>query len=496
MSTNAVDAVQKQTRALHKQSLLATVFKAAALTVALLLTLAIVIQLNDYGYLGDGMRENAYSLHRALQAISHHKDLFPLDTSDYIGSVLVFFGLIIAASGGIGGGGILVPILILVFAFHPKHAIALSNFTILGSAISNTTLNFPKRHPTADRPLVDWDLIMVMEPLTAAGAIVGAYMSKVLPDWFLALLLVLLLGVTAYRTLDKGISQYKKETEAKEKLIRDSAMQSALDEQDKEIEMEEATPLLDGVEVSKHVDSPEAKELQELLEKEKGTPLDKLMLLVVMFVVVIALNLLKGGGASYASPLGIVCGTAGYWFVSFLNIAWLFALSIYARQNLIAAWKSKKGLGYKYLEGDVEWNERNTVVYPLLCIFAGMCAGLFGVGGGIVKGPLMLEMGVHPMVAAATSAVMILFTTMSATTTFIAFGTLTYDYAAYLFCFGMVATTIGQLFVGHLVKKYQRVSLISLSIGAVVGLSTLLMGFQAVYSLVTEESQESGTVCN
>ena len=103
-------------------------------------------------------------------------------------------------------GCILVPILILVFAFHPKHAIALSNFTILGSAITNTSLNFSKRHPSADRPLVDWDLILVMEPLTAAGAIVGAYMSKVLPEWLLALMLVLLLGVTAYRTLNKGVS--------------------------------------------------------------------------------------------------------------------------------------------------------------------------------------------------------------------------------------------------------------------------------------------------
>ena len=34
--------------------------------------------------------------------------------------------------------------------------------------------------------------------------------------------------------------------------------------------------------------------------------------------------------------------------------------------------------------------------------------GMFGVGGGIVKGPLMLEMGVLPDVAAATSATMIM----------------------------------------------------------------------------------------
>ncbi len=107
------------------------------------------------------------------EAISHlpHKDLFPLDSSDIWGTILITLGLLIAASGGIGGGGILVPLFILVFGFRPRYAIPLSNFCILGSSITNMVLNLPKRHPNADRPLVDWDLILVMEPLTMAGAV-------------------------------------------------------------------------------------------------------------------------------------------------------------------------------------------------------------------------------------------------------------------------------------------------------------------------------------
>ena len=53
----------------------------------------------------------------------------------------------------------------------------------------------------------------------------------------------------------------------------------------------------------------------------------------------------------------------------------------------------KSRLNYRYGEGDVEWNPTNTLRYPAVCFFAGFFAGLFGVGGGIVKGPLMLEMG-------------------------------------------------------------------------------------------------------
>lgn len=109
---------------------------------------------------------------RVLAAVpGQHKDLLPFDQSDFWGTLLVTLGLLIAASGGIGGGGILVPLLILVYGFSPKHAIALSNFCIVGSSITNMVLNLSKRHPDADRPLVDWDLILVMEPLTMAGAV-------------------------------------------------------------------------------------------------------------------------------------------------------------------------------------------------------------------------------------------------------------------------------------------------------------------------------------
>ena len=76
------------------------------------------------------------------------------------------------------------------------------------------------------------------------------------------------------------------------------------------------------------------------------------------------------------------------------------------RGYLVRDFNAKQASGYVWTEGDVEWSPRNTILFPLLSSLAGLIAGMFGVGGGIVKGPLMLEMGVLPDVAAATSATM------------------------------------------------------------------------------------------
>ena len=51
---------------------------------------------------------------------SDHDSLFPLQPTDYAGYLFAMFGLILAAGGGIGGGGILVPIYILVLV-RVKH---------------------------------------------------------------------------------------------------------------------------------------------------------------------------------------------------------------------------------------------------------------------------------------------------------------------------------------------------------------------------------------
>ena len=96
-----------------------------------------------------------------------------------------------------------VPIFLLIMEFPIKHAVSLSNVTVLGGAIANTMLNIRKRHPLVDRPLIDFNLLSMMEPLTMVGALIGADLNEILPDVLVLIMLVLLLGATAIRTLEK-----------------------------------------------------------------------------------------------------------------------------------------------------------------------------------------------------------------------------------------------------------------------------------------------------
>ena len=65
---------------------------------------------------------------------------------------------------------------------------ALSNVTIVGGTLANLAFNVGRRHPAARRrPLIDWDLILLMEPSTILGALAGGYVHQARAGWARAL---------------------------------------------------------------------------------------------------------------------------------------------------------------------------------------------------------------------------------------------------------------------------------------------------------------------
>lgn len=56
-------------------------------------------------------------------------------------------------------------VLLASAGFDTKVAVALGNITIVGGSLSNFVFNAPRRHAIFNRPLIDWDLILVSHPV-------------------------------------------------------------------------------------------------------------------------------------------------------------------------------------------------------------------------------------------------------------------------------------------------------------------------------------------
>ena len=106
------------------------------------------------------------------------------------------------------------------------------------------------------------------------------------------------------------------------------------------------------------------------------------------------------------------------------------------------------------------WDDSKFFVYPLVAILAGVIAAWFGLGGGIVKGPLLMELGLLPEVVVATSSTMMLFTTLSSVCGYIAMQRLLVYYGALLFAVALVTTLVAQLGLKRIINRLRRPSLV------------------------------------
>jgi len=139
--------------------------------------------------------------------------LFADPISDAASALLSLLAVTFASAGSIGGGGLLVPLYVLV-SHLGRSAIPLSKATIMGGAIANAFMRWPARHPSADRPLIAFDVAVMLEPTTLIGTVVGVTLNEIFPQWLITVCLVGLLGFTARKTLVKALATWAKENEA------------------------------------------------------------------------------------------------------------------------------------------------------------------------------------------------------------------------------------------------------------------------------------------
>ncbi len=408
----------------------------------------------------------------------------------------------IAAAGGVGGGGILVPIYSTAWHFPTKLAIPLSNITILGGALANFLLNVTRRHPEPNihRPLIDFDLVLMMEPTTMLGSMLGAMLNKLLPAWLLSIALVVLLSVTSYRTyckwrflqLQEAMLGHQWETQRLVAYRRSSSlpliMYDSPKDSDSFIEEHRREDEAERQSYGTYYPHPNLRtqmELADLLQEEGAVvPWKKLLYLVLIEMVVVVFILARGVPGGGFNPLGMTCGSDVYFALVLAPMLWLAVNFVFIRYHLLREYRRKLRIEYPFAEGDVRWNATSTLKYPLICTLAGVFAGMFGIGGGIIKGPLMLEMGVLPEVAAATSAFMILFTTSSAMVVYLAFGQVVLRFAGFVFIMGFGCTWIGHVVVTHITAQAKKSSIIVLLIFIIIALSTVLMGMQSLHAVL------------
>ncbi|TMW56183.1 hypothetical protein Poli38472_008831 [Pythium oligandrum] len=464
------------------------------------------------------------------------KDLFdPFTWDDGLATFLAFLSTALGSGCGLGGGGLLVPAFILVIGLNPKHAIPLSKATIFGNAAAMYLFSLRVKHPAKPNiPVINYAVAAIMEPTTLVGSIFGVMLNHVLPMWLILLMLISLLSFITKKTTEKGAKIRQKEVLREQNILK-SVFQGrtsgqyhawaifprydwkiaakhwlvitrrnrklrairAQDESDfmtlppleSDFELS-SLPLLATEEPNKagfgtfgslDVDDTRISTIRQSLKRKNADifPLRVIIPLVTAWLIVLAQALLRGGHGA-ASIIGVQCDSAEYWLLTLLPVVLLSVITWRIGYRLRVENRLRVLTGYKFIEGDIHWTWSRVTKFPVYCVSAGVAAGLLGIGGGMVQGPIMLEMGLLPAVQSATTGYMTLYTASSTTLQFVIAGQFPgskqYDYVTWFAFTGFLGGLCGQKVVAYLVKKYKRESIMVYILAGTIGLSAVCMG--------------------
>ena len=126
-----------------------------------------------------------------------HKSIFDMTLLEYIGSYFIMVIIFMVNSGGLSGGGVIMPTAAAFFNVNTVHSIAWSNFSIFVSGLIRIVINFNVRHPLKNwATLVDYNVVTIMMPFCIIGSAIGIIVNPVIPSMVIIIVMeVIILGV-------------------------------------------------------------------------------------------------------------------------------------------------------------------------------------------------------------------------------------------------------------------------------------------------------------
>lgn len=372
-----------------------------------------------------------------------------------VAMVIGFLGSACGTVGGVGGGGIFVPMLTLIVGFDTKSAAAISKCMIMAASTSSVWYNLRVRHPTREVPILDYDLALLFQPMLMLGITIGVALSVVFPYWLITVLIIILFMGTSTRSFFKGIEMWKEETILKKEWAR----------QQETIVNSRGELLIDS-DYDPLVPREEKSDFQILCFNLKWK---MLLVLLIVWICFLLVNIIKNDLT--------VCST-WYWILFCLQFPIAFGVFGYEAVKLFKEHKKRMSTGNTeaICEASIQWTGTNLAFCALCGILGGTVGGLLGSGGGFILGPLLLEIGVIPQVASATATFVMMFSSSLSVVEFYLLKRFPIPYALCLMAVSVLAGFWGQFFIRKMITILKRASLIVFILSGVIFASAITMG--------------------
>lgn len=103
-----------------------------------------------------------------------------------------------------------------------------------------------------------------------------------------------------------------------------------------------------------------------------------------------------------------------------------------------------------------------------VAVGGGALASTIGMGGAVIMGPLLLSLQIHPLVTAATSTMMLLFSSSAATLSFAIAGSINTEYALVYGTCNLFSSLAGVFLIGRVVRRTGKSAVVVLLLASIM----------------------------
>lgn len=374
-----------------------------------------------------------------------------------LATVIGFLGSACGTVGGVGGGGIFVPMLTLIVGFDTKSAAAISKCMIMGASASSVWYNLRVPHPCREVPIIDYDLALLFQPMLMLGITIGVSLSVFFPYWLITVLIIILFLGTSSKSFLRAIEMWKDETILKKAMTEKRTFVNSRGE----LLIDTHEPLIPR------------EEKTALQTVRDNLNVKRIFVLLLVWICFLFLQVIKNNTKACS---------ALYWMLNLLQFPVALAVFGYECSKLYKESKKRKIAGNSELicEAAIDWTATNLAFCALCGILGGTVGGLLGSGGGFILGPLLLEIGVIPQVASATATFVMTFSSSLSVVEFYLLRRFPIPYGLYLMSVSILAGFWGQFFIRKMTTILGRASIIVFILASVIFASALTMGIVGI----------------
>ena len=386
----------------------------------------------------------------------HPKDLAFDKPFDYYLGGIVFFLATYSSIAGIGGGGMIIPLIVLLGNYQPEVAVPMVIAAGFGNGLVRFLYYYPrfiavpietetemkleggvidletKRMDTILHSAINYNMILLSIPMQVVFVFIGVYLNIVSPSWLILVGIIIIFLITIIMTWRNGIKMRQAE--------------------------------LSG-------------NMKKLPAFYKSNPCTletniKIGILISIFVI--------NSIMSYYREEEKRCSTTYWWWVAgqFIVLLTITAVIVSGFIKYIATHQDK----------DIEWDFSMIKMQLILGGLVGIVSPLFGIGGGIIFSPYLVHIKINPLVIIATNSIAIILSTSASLIQYAITNRILYKYSLYLAGLSFIGSGIGLLVNIYLAKKIgKRYIYIFLLVGA-LGICLIALVIASIEGLLDKET--------